>query len=417
MACRRAGSGVDGGEARRSPRVGRLRAARTLRGVLTPELLLVHYHEIGLKGRNRPLFERALQRNLTRALDGRASGVRRVSGRMEIWEPEAGALERVERVFGVANVAPAVVAPIELDAIVRRGVEVAADAEAVDGFATFAVRARRARTSFDHTSQELNEALGDAIRVELGKRVDLGAPDLTVRVEVVENRAYVSARKVAGPGGLPVGTTGTVLGLLSAGIDSPVATWRVMKRGADPVPVHFHGRPFTDLSSEHKVAKLIEVLARWGCRRDWWSVPLGEAQREITGACDPSLRLLLYRRLMLRVAERIAAQVGALGIVTGESLGQVASQTLENLGAVERVATLPVFRPLLGHDKTEIIAEAERIGTFEISAQSHQDCCTLFEPRNPATRATAEQLDAAEADYDVGALVDDCLARAVQRPV
>src|SRR5581483_10132433 len=281
---------------------------------------------------------------------------------------------------------------------------------------TFEVRARRARTPFAAPSQHVNETVGDAIRIGLGKRVDLSGPDVSVRIEIVHDKAYVSAAKVPGPGGLPVGTAGPVVSLLSAGIDSPVATWRMMRRGADPVGVHFHGQPFTDRSSERKVAQLVAVLGRWGYRRAWWSVPMGEAQREITLSAPSPLRVLLYRRLMVRVAEGIAARHGALAIVTGESLGQVASQTLENMAAVGSVATLPLLRPLVGTDKVEIIDEARRVGSYDISAEAHQDCCTLFEPRDPATHARAAELDAAEAGYDVPGLVADCLDRAESRP-
>lgn len=382
---------------------------------MTPDLLLAHYHEIGLKGRNRPRFERQLRHNLKRALGDSASRVRLVSGRVEVLDPKPDALERVTRVFGVANVAPVLVAPADLDAIVARALEVAEDVDAGRGFATFEVRARRARTSFSHPSQHVNEVVGDAVRTRLGKRVDLSSPDLSVRIEIVHDRAYVSADKVPGPGGLPVGTAGSVMALLSAGIDSPVATWRMMRRGADPVAVHFHGQPFTDRSSERKVEALVGVLARWGYRRPWWSVPMGEAQREITLAAPSPLRVLLYRRLMLRVAESLAARHRALAVVTGESLGQVASQTLENMAAVGAVATLPLLRPLVGTDKVEIIDEARRVGTYNVSAEAHQDCCSLFEPREPATHATTAELDAAEAGYDLAALVEDCLARADER--
>ena len=383
---------------------------------MTPDLLLAHYHEIGLKGRNRPRFERALKDNLKRALADSASRVRLVSGRVEIHGPKPDALERVTRVFGVANVAPVLVTGADLDEIVSTALEVAADADAGGGFETFAVRARRARTAFPHPSQHVNVVVGDAIRVRLGKRVNLSDPDVCVRIEIVHDRAYVSAAKIPGPGGLPVGSAGPVVTLLSAGIDSPVATWRIMRRGADAVAVHFHGQPFTDRSSERKVGQLVSVLGTWGYRRPWWSVPMGEAQREITLSAPSPLRVLLYRRLMLRVAEGLATRHGALAVVTGESLGQVASQTLENMAAVGAVATLPLLRPLVGTDKVEIIDEARRIGTYEVSAEAHQDCCTLFEPREPATHATAAELDAAEGGYDLPALVDDCLARAQRQP-
>jgi thiamine biosynthesis protein ThiI len=383
---------------------------------MNPDLLLAHYHEIGLKGRNRPRFERALRDNLRHALGDSAGRVRLVSGRVEITEPKPDALELVTRVFGVANVAPVLVARADLDAIITTALDVARDAERLTPFETFEVRARRARTSFAATSQTVNETVGDAIRTGLSKRVNLSHPDVSVRIEIVHDKAYVSAAKVPGPGGLPVGTAGAVVALLSAGIDSPVAAWRMMRRGADPVAVHFHGQPFTDRSSEQKVTQLVDVLGRWGYRRPWWSVPMGEAQREITLSAPSPLRVLLYRRLMLRVAEGIAARHGALAVVTGESLGQVASQTLENMAAVGSVATLPLLRPLVGTDKVEIIDEARRVGTYDLSASAHQDCCTLFEPRDPATHASAAELDEAEAGYDLPALVADCLERAEPRP-
>lgn len=382
---------------------------------MTPDLLLAHYHEIGLKGRNRPRFERALRDNLKRALGDSAANVRLVSGRVEITEPKPDALERAARVFGVANLAPVLVARADLDTIVATAVDVAREADALSPFETFEVRARRARTPFAVTSQTVNEKVGDAIRIGLSKRVDLSHADVTVRIEIVHDKAYVSAAKIPGPGGLPVGTAGPVVTLLSAGIDSPVSTWRMMRRGADPIAVHFHGQPFTDRSSEQKVAQLIDVLARWGYRRPWWSVPMGEAQREITLTAPSPLRVLLYRRLMLRVAEGLAARHGALAVVTGESLGQVASQTLENMAAVGAVATLPLLRPLVGTDKVEIIDEARRVGSYDVSAEAHQDCCTLFEPRDPATHASAAELDEAEAGYDIAALVAGCLEQAQKR--
>jgi thiamine biosynthesis protein ThiI len=382
---------------------------------VTPDLLLVHYHEIGLKGRNRHVFERALKANLERALDFRgdplAERVRLLDGRLEVVAPKPDALAAVANVFGVANVAPVLAVQADLDVIVRTAVDVAHGAD----FETFAVRARRARTHFPHQSQVVNERVGDAVRVGLSKRVDLSHPDLTIRIEIVGDRAYVSARRFEGPGGLPVGTSGTVVALLSAGIDSPVALWRMMKRGSSPTAVHFHGQPFTDPSSERKVARILDALRPWGYRRPWWSVPLGEAQREVTVSAPPALRTLLYRRLMLRISARIAQDEGALAVVTGESLGQVASQTLENMVAVDAAAPITVLRPLVGTDKIEIMRDAERIGTYHLSVESHQDCCSLFEPREPATRSDAAELARAEQTYDVDALVEDALARAVRR--
>ncbi len=372
---------------------------------MVPDLLLVHFHEIALKGRNRGEFVAALRRNLDRALGDTASGVRSRFDRLEVWHPQEGALERVRQTFGVANVMPARVVEAQAETVERAAVETAAEIDDETGFESFAVRARRARTPFPHTSQEVNVRVGDLIRTTLDKRVDLTEPDVTFRIEIVEHDAYVSAQRLAGPGGLPVGTAGRVVALLSGGIDSPVAVWRMLKRGADVVGLHCHGQPFTDRSSEQNVGRLLEVLAGWGYRGPWWSVPIGEAQRAITVAVEARLRVLCYRRLMLRVAEKIADREGAAAIVTGESLSQVASQTLDNMAAVSAIASRPILRPLVGMDKVEIIDQASAIGTYDLSVLPHQDCCTLFEPRAAATRARAEALDRAEAELDVDALV------------
>lgn len=372
---------------------------------MVPDVLLVHFHEIALKGRNRHEFVAALRRNLEDAVGDSASGVRSRGDRLEVRDPRAGALERVQRTFGVANVMPARVVRAEPDVVERAAVGLAAELDAGTGFETFAVRARRARTAFPRSSQDLNVRVGDLIRTELGKGVDLTRPDVTFRIEIVEDDAYLSAARLPGPGGLPVGTAGPVVALLSGGIDSPVAAWRMLKRGADVIALHCHGQPFTDRSSEQNVGRLLGALGAWGYRGPWWSVPIGEAQRAITVAVEARLRVLCYRRLMLRVAEAIAEREGALALVTGESLSQVASQTLENMAAVAAVANRPVLRPLVGMDKAEIIDEARAIGTYELSILPHQDCCTLFEPREAATRSDAAILEEAETVLDVEALV------------
>ncbi len=384
---------------------------------MVPDLLVVHFHEIALKGRNRGEFVAALRRNLVRALGDTASGVRSRGDRLEVWNPTEGALDRVRHTFGVANVMPARVVEARAEAVERAAVGLAEEIDAEAGFRSFAVRARRARTAFPQTSQELNVAVGDRIRTALDKKVDLTTPDVTFRIEIVERDAYVSAQRIPGPGGLPVGTAGRVVALLSGGIDSPVATWRMLKRGADVLAVHCHGQPFTDRSSEQNVGRLLEVLAEWGYRGPWWSVPIGEAQRAITVTVEARLRVLCYRRLMLRVAEKIAERETAAAVATGESLSQVASQTLDNMAAVEAIASLPVLRPLVGMDKVEIIDEARAVGTYDISVRPHQDCCTLFEPREAATRSTASILDEAEKPLDVDALVAASLEAGERRVV
>ncbi len=374
--------------------------------------VLVHYHEIGLKGRNRGRFERQLRDNIVAAIGDLAPrGVEKVASRLLVPVPDASAeevLQRVARTPGVSSASLAFVTSRDPEEMERAAV--LAVREAGPDVRTFAMAARRSATDHPEPSLEMNRRIGAVVQAETGLGVNLSAPDVTCHVEVVQGEVYVYARRVPGPGGLPVGTSGKVVSLLSAGIDSPVATWRVIRRGAVTVGVHFSGRPQTDSVSERVAKEISGVLAQWGGMARLYVVPFGDLQREISLAAPPDLRILLYRRLMIRVAEAIAAEERAGALVTGESLGQVASQTLENIAAVDAVATLPVFRPLIGHDKLEIIAEARTIGTYELSIQPHADCCTLFMPRTPETHATVWQVEKGEADLDLPRMVADALA-------
>lgn len=372
---------------------------------------LVHYHEIGLKGRNRSTFERKLQDNLVFALgDLVPAGVERVASRIivPLKHPSAQeALEVIARIPGVASVADAVVTsrdPADMErAVVQAIRDAAPDAR------SFAILARRSSTDYTESSMEIKVRVGAAVQRETGLAVDLNNPDVACRVEVVQGEVYIYARRLDGPGGLPVGTSGRVVALMSAGIDSPVAAWRMMRRGAVVIGVHFSGRPQTDSRSEEYAIDLCRVLERTGGMARLYVVPFGDLQREISLASPPDLRVLLYRRLMLRVAEKIAAVERAKALVTGESLGQVASQTLDNVAAVDTAATMPVLRPLIGNDKQEIMTEARAIGTFELSTQPHADCCTLFMPRSPETHARISQVEAGEVDLDIPRMVTDAL--------
>lgn len=374
--------------------------------------VLVHYHEIGLKGRNRRLFERRLQDNLRWATDGMTEGeVTRIASRVLVPVSDPSRIDdiltAVSRTPGVSYAGYAVETAREPEAIAEAALTVVTEElrRRRATVRTFAVAARRSATDYPETSLEMNRRIGEVIRRHTGLAVDLAHPDLTCQVEVVQGSAYAFARRVEGPGGLPVGVSGTVVALLSAGIDSPVAAWRIMKRGATVVAVHFSGRPQTPGRSEHYALEICRVLEPWGGLGRLYIVPFGDVQREIALAAPEDLRVLLYRRFMIRVAEAIASQEGARALVTGESLGQVASQTLENIGVVDAVASLPVFRPLIGSDKLEITAQAREIGTYDLSTACDDDCCTLFMPRNPETHASLVQVEAGEADLDVDSLV------------
>jgi thiamine biosynthesis protein ThiI len=381
--------------------------------------VVLRYHEIALKGRNRPFFVRRLVEHVEDALVGLPVGrVRRASARLVVPLADIDAWpavrERLVRVFGLANFALAEERPFASRGGDAEG-EVARLGEAiVAGLAgralpSFRVQTKRADKAFALTSPEVNRRLGAIIQRATGARVDLERAAVTVAVDILPGRAFVSLEKVAGAGGLARGTSGRVLALLSGGIDSPVASWRMMRRGCRVDFVHFHSVPFLDRTSQEKARELARLLVAWELEAVLHLVPFGEVQRQIVAAVARPLRVVLYRRMMIRIAEAIARATGAEGLVTGESLGQVASQTLANLAVIAAVAELPILRPLVGMDKGEIAAEGVRIGTFETSILPDQDCCSLFVPRHPATRAHADEVAAAEARLDVAALVEQAV--------
>jgi thiamine biosynthesis protein ThiI len=352
---------------------------------------IVHYHELGLKGHNRPRFERQLINNIVRTLapNYAHAKVSKISGRLLIQNIEAAQREPIAKLValmpGVAKVSYGLRTTREMDDIYTAAVEVLA---ACEPFASFKVDARRANTDFRIDSMELNKLVGSALFDKFpSKKIQMREPDATVHVQVVEGSTYVFAHDVKGIGGLPLGSSGIVVSLLSAGLDSPVASWRMMRRGAQVVGLHFSGRPEVLADSEDLVRMIGEKLLPAGGLKALYIVPFGSYQRQISAAVPPSLRVIIYRRLMFAVAEQLAHKVRAKALVTGESLGQVASQTLDNIAAVEAHIAMPILRPLIGTDKIEIIAEAQRLGTFDISSTSHDDCCTLYMPRNPETHA------------------------------
>jgi thiamine biosynthesis protein ThiI len=376
--------------------------------------VVVHYHEVSLKGGNRPLFLRRLARNLLQATgDCGVRAVRRLPGRLVLdLAPEAdlpAVCARVATVFGTAYFAPALSVPPTWDAVQ------AAVLRVLEGrrFESFRITARRTFKVFPMPSSEVNRQLGALVLRHFPTRVDLTTPALTVHVELLPSEAIVFVDRHPGPGGLPVGVSGRVVALLSGGIDSPVAAYRLQKRGCEVEFVHFHSVPYLADTSQRKARALVERLVRHQFTARLWLVPFGEIQREVVLAVPAPLRVVVYRRLMARIAEAIAGRTGALALVTGESLGQVASQTLENLARSTEVVRLPVLRPLIGTDKEEIIREARAIGTYEISIEPDQDCCTLFVPRHPETRAAAAAVEAAEARLDVPRLVEAGVGGAV----
>jgi len=384
--------------------------------VSTSLCAIVHYHEISLKGGNRPLFLRYLQQNLLRAT-GDLGPVRviQLPGRIMLdlpGHPDPHAVyDRLSRVSGIANFALAQRIPSSLDAM-KHAVE---RALAGKSFRSFRITARRAFKTFPQSSVELNRVLGaHVLGLRADARVDLTHPDLNVHVEVLPGETFVYCDRRPGPGGLPVGSGGTVVALLSGGIDSPVAAWRLIKRGCRVIFVHFHSVPYLPDVSRGKARALVTQLTQWQYFSRLFLVPFGEIQREVVLSVPPPARVVVYRRLMVRIAEGLARRAGGAALVTGDSLGQVASQTLANLGRIDEATDLPILRPLIGMDKLEITDQARALGTFEISIEPDADCCTLFVPKHPGTRMSREEGMMAEARLDLPALVHAGIDGAVE---
>ena len=375
--------------------------------------VIIHYQELALKGRNRPWFIATLVRTIRTVLAGQdVVRVRALMGRIEVTLGERADWEEVRSRLaglpGIGNFARATHVEPDVEAMAASIVATVRGRSA----RSFRISARRADKRFPVPSPEIERIVGRHVQAATGWPVDLSHPDVVIHLEVVTNDAFFYFDRERGPGGLPTGTSGKVVCLLSGGIDSPVAAWRMIKRGCRVFFVHFHSYPVLSRASQDKARALVDVLTRHQLRSKLFLVPFAPVQQQIVTSVPAPLRVVIYRRLMVRIAGRIARQVGAHALVTGDVVGQVASQTLENLAVVEEAAPLPLLRPLVGFDKEEITREAQQLGSYEISILPDEDCCTLFTPRFPATRATRAAAGAAEASLDVPALVEAATAAA-----
>lgn len=368
--------------------------------------VVVHYGEIALKGKNRPWFLHTLVRTIKALLaDLDVPRVQSLIGRIVItlahdeeW-PEVKA--RLARLPGIGNFALAHRAALDIGAIT----DVVLGGLAGRSVRSFRVAARRADKRFPIPSPEIERLIGKQVQDATGWTVDLSNPEFVIRVETLSDDAYVFFDREPGTGGLPVGTGARVMTLLSGGIDSPVAAWRLIRRGCRTQFMHFHSYPILSRVSQDKARELVRLLTRHQLRSRLFLVPFGPIQQQIVVSVPPPLRVVIYRRMMMRIAEAVAREYGSHALITGDSVGQVASQTIDNLAVVGSVAGLPVLRPLIGMDKEEITADAIRIGTYETSIVEDQDCCTLFTPRFPSTRVSLFDAERAEKALDVPALV------------
>jgi len=381
-------------------------------------VIVVHYHEINLKGKNRGWFEAHLEQHIASMLKGLPyKAVERFAGRLLVSllsdSPAEEITHRLQWVFGIANLAAAWEVSAEIGAI-QSGL---AELMSATHFQSFKIDSRRATKEFPFDSQQLNRHLGAFVQGLTNATVRMENPDIVFFVEIAQGRAFLYTLRIPGPGGLPSGTGGRVLCLLSGGIDSPVAAYRLMRRGCRVLYIHFHSFPHTTVESQEKVRRILQVLSRFQLESPLHLVPFAEVQREIVSFTPPPLRVILYRRFMIRIAQAIAEKEKASALVTGDSLGQVASQTLENIRTVSAASTLPIFRPLIGDDKEEIMRMAREIGTYEISIAADQDCCSLFVPKHPETMSNLQQAERAETELDVPRLIESALNAAKRESI
>ena len=379
------------------------------------DTILCHYAEVGLKIGNRRFFENWLKQNikasLLRVISKEEFDIRKIHGRIlvelkkDISKDKNNISRALSDTFGVAYFAFAKTVSQDIRLIREESLSILNENQ----FETFKIKARRPDHRFLLTAQQVNEDVGAFVLSKINKTVKLNDPDITCFIDIVQGVAYLYTEKIIGPGGLPTGANGKVVGLLSAGIDSPVATIMAMKRGASVILVHFHSVPMTTEDSIEKVKQLTEVLRRYQSRIHLYLVALTTIQKEILVKTKEKFRILLYRRFMIRIAEMIAKKDKAKALITGESLGQVASQTLGNIAAIESVSTIPILRPLIGFDKQEIMDLAKHYGTYDISILPDQDCCSLFVPKNPATNAKKQYLDQEENNLNIDDLMKEAI--------
>ena len=372
---------------------------------------IVHYHEVALKKRNRGFFEQRLAHQIRSGLkDFGVTQVDPLPGRIRLSFPDHTQWETVRsqltRTFGITNFSLAHSVPIDYSSPDLTQLKEAIGRDLpVHPFQTFRVSTKRAEKRFPKTSMAIDREIGAYLCQQTSKRVNLSNPDLTIHIEVLKQHAYYAFNRELGPGGLPVGTGGKVVCLLSGGIDSPVAAYRMMKRGCKVIFVHFHGRPYLSRASEEKVRELVHSLTPYQLHSRLHLIPFGDIQRQIVLNTPAPIRIVLYRRMMMRFAEDIAKKEQAWALITGDSLGQVSSQTPENIAVVTDATRMTILRPLIGMDKIEITQQAQQIGTFETSIEPDQDCCTLFVPPHPNTKCRLDDIQQYEEMLDIPSLL------------
>lgn len=364
------------------------------------DIVLLKYGEIALKGLNRPMFEQRLLKNLSHVLNPLGKFSIRKSQSMIYVEPLEDtidmelAIERMQKVFGIVNICPAVSCDKDMDSIQKTTIECLREMD-TEG-KTFKVEAKREDKQFPLNSPQICQQMGGCILKNVkGLKVDVHNPDILVQIEI-RKKAYIFTEKFSGAGGMPVGTNGKAALLLSGGIDSPVAGWMIAKRGVGLDAVHFHSHPYTSDRAKEKVIDLAKILSAYAGKINLHVVPFTEIQLAIIDQCPKNYLTLIMRRVMMQIAQRIAQKNHARALITGESIGQVASQTMESLAVTDHVVSMPVFRPCIGMDKEEIVRISKKIDAYETSILPYEDCCTIFVPKHPKTKPEIEEIVEAE---------------------
>lgn len=379
-------------------------------------ILIVRCGEVALKGMNKPYFERMLVDRIRKNLkEFHGVDVRRQEGLIFVRADKTldiqAIIKQVSKVFGVASISQAVEAPSELDAIGAEAVKYMLGLIEEKGVKTFKVEAKRADKNFPVKSPEIGRIIGAKVLIGCKVlKVDVHEPDVLLHVDVRSDRTYIYDAKIQGFGGLPLGTNGKGMVLLSGGIDSPVAAWMMAKRGMLIEAVHFHSYPYTSPRAQEKVEDLARIVASYCGRFKLHCVNLLPIQEQIVANCPEEETTIHVRMFMMRIAERIARDTGCMMLITGENLGQVASQTAEALVVTDSAVSMPVMRPLIAMDKTDIMDKAQEIGTFETSIQPYEDCCTVFLPKHPSTKPHLERILASESVLDIDGLVEAAVA-------
>jgi len=376
-------------------------------------LIVCHYNEIALKGKNRNFFEGVLMENIVKKIEKEISSeaveyIKKISGRI-IVKIKDGFKEEdffiLRDVFGLSHFSFAEELEQDLEKIKKVSWEIIKE----EKFETFRISTSRSEKNLPLKSEEINREIGGYVLEKSGKKVQLKNADIEVFIEMVNKKAFVFAKKIEAVGGMPVSASGKALVLMSGGIDSPVAAYYALKRGVQTDYIHFHSLPYTSAASNDKVIELVKKLRKFQNKGKIFMVPLAPIQKEIVMKCPEKFRILLYRRMMVRIAQEIAKRAKYKALYTGESVAQVASQTLENIAIVNEVAEIPILRPLIGFDKADIIKKAREIGTYEISILPHEDCCTRFMPKKPETKGKIAEVLKAEGSLEIEKLVGEVL--------